>query len=188
MKNKTRVLFSLLSLAILAACSTAPTHLIVAPEINPVTNNRYVEKQVQLSVVDMRTSNHIVQILKEGKAATILSSQQRLEEIIAGTLSKGWDKQGLVFNPLSTEKITVVIEKAIISVYQATMGYDTQSEIVLQVTITNKEQTLTNTFKIRSNSEGPLQADIAVLERDFNHQLSNLLTSILVSKDITEFL
>jgi len=170
------------------SCSTAPSHIIVSPELNSVASHHYNDKQVQLNVVDMRTSNFIVQILKKDKAATILSSQQRLEEIIASTLTTAWTKHGLIFNSLSTEKVNITIEKAVISVNQTAMSYDTQSEIRLQVEIINAKETLTNTFKIRSNSEGPLQADIAVLERDFNQQLSRLLGNILASKDIQTFL
>ena len=187
-KSKVSYLIGGILLFTLSACSSAPTHLIVAPEMNSNSGVQYTGKQVQLNVVDMRTSNHVVQILKEGKAATILSSQQRLEEIIADTLTKAWKNQGLLFNALSTNKINVIIDKAVISVNQATMSYDTQSEIVLQVKIENPKQTLTNTFKIRSNSEGILQADIAVLERDFNQQLSHVLSNILASKDIQGFL
>jgi len=136
----------------------------------------------------MRTSNHIVQILKTGEAATILSSQQRLEKIIANTLTNEWEKQGLSFTALSAEQVDIIIEKAVISVNQTTMSYETQSEIRLQVKVSNVKETLTNSFKIRSNSEGPLQADIAVLERDFNQQLSRLLSNILASKDIQDFI
>lgn len=192
MKQQITLFFSrftvLIMLVTLTACSTAPTHLIVAPELTVITNQQYTEQQIQLNVVDMRTGNHIVQILKEGEAATILSSQQRLEEIIADTLSKAWKSQGLRFNELSEKKVKITIDKAVISVNQKTMSYDTQSEIVLSVEIVNSTQTLTNTFKIRSNSEGPLKADIAVLERDFNQQLSQVLNSIITSKDIKDFL
>jgi len=188
MKRKIKTLFSGMLLTTLAACSTAPTHLIVAPELSSIANHHYNEKQLQLNVVDMRTSNHIVQILKEGKAATILSSQQRLEKIINKTLTEAWKNQGITFNYLSEEKINITIDKAVISVKQSAMSYDTQSEIILQVKISNAKETLTNSFKIRSNSEGPLQADIAVLERDFNQQLSRLLSNILASKDIQTFL
>jgi len=192
MKNKINefftCIFSCVLLTTLMSCSTAPSHIIVSPELNSVASHHYNDKQVQLNVVDMRTSNFIVQILKKDKAATILSSQQRLEEIIANTLTTAWTKQGLIFNSLSTEKVNITIEKAVISVNQTAMSYDTQSEIRLQVEIINAKETLTNTFKIRSNSEGPLQADIAVLERDFNQQLSRLLGNILASKDIQTFL
>ena len=188
MKNRIKGIFTSILLVTLTACSSAPTHLIVAPELNSIAKHHYTDKQVQLNVVDMRTSNHIVQIDKEGKAATILSSQQRLEEVISNTLTKAWKVQGLAFNYLSQEQINITIKKAVIRVKQATVSYETESEIILQVEVINNKQTLTNTFKINGNSDGPLLADIAVLERDFNQQLSRLLKNILASNDIQTFL
>ncbi len=192
MKSTVKAYFTSILLVTLTACSSPPTHLLVAPELSsiksPITSHNYHGKKVQLSVVDMRTSNHVVQIFNDSKAATILSSQQRLEEIITESLTNEWKNQYLLFSDISEERINITIEKAIVSVYQKNISYDTQSEIRLQVKITNNEQTLTNTFKINSNSEGVLQVDIAVLERDFNQQLSRLLGDILTNKDIKHFL
>lgn len=182
-------LFIFISLLItLSACSSTPSHLIVAPDVTVPSHSVYNNKQAQLTVTDMRTSNHIVQILKEGEAATILSSQERLESIINKNLSNNWQKQGLSITALASTAINIDIEKAIISVEQETMKYRTQSEIIIKITIDNGQQTLTNTFKNRGNSEGALKADIAVLERDFNQNLNTLLLSILNIKDIKAFL
>ncbi len=188
-----KLLTSILLPLALIACSNAPNHLIVAPEINLPTTNIFANKQAKLTVTDMRTSNHIVQILKEGEAATILASQERLESIIQSTLASNWQKQGLPLsnttqNDIKQNNIEISIEKAVVSVKQSTMSYKTQSEIVLQVKIDNGQQTLTNTFKSRANSEGALKADIAVLERDFNQNLTRLLKQILDSKDIKAFI
>lgn len=174
--------------AALTACASAPTHLIVAPDVNTNAASTYQNKQASLTVMDMRTSNHIIQILKEGDAATILSSQERLESIIEHSLLKNWQKQGLEFHGLANNQIHITIEKAIISVEQATVSYKSQHEIIIKVSINNGTQTLTNTFKSRGNSEGALTADIAVLEREFNQSLSTLLLQILNSSDIKSFI
>lgn len=188
MKSITQGILVTLLLTALTACSSKPTHIIVSPVLNSVVGHNYNEKTVQFNVVDMRTSSPVVQILKVGKAATILSSQQLLEKIIADTLTRGWKKQQLFFAPLAAEKINIIITKAVIQVNQKTIRYTTQSEIILRVEITNAKQTLTTHFTIKGNSKGPLQADIAVLEREFNQQLSELLEKILASDDIKVFL
>jgi uncharacterized lipoprotein len=186
-KYKSIIIPSILALLI-AGCSSPPTHLILAPEIVNVPNHNYLNTQATLNVVDMRTSTHVVQILKEGKAATVLSSQQRLEKLITNVLTDAWQKQGVQFNQLSNTKINISIDKAINSVTQKTMTYTTQSEIIITVKIETPKQTLTNTFKTRGNSEGVLKADIAVLERDFNQNLNTLLTQIIKSEDVKAFL
>jgi uncharacterized lipoprotein len=186
--NRLKLLITSVLLATVTACSTAPTHLIVTPQVQLPASNQFSNQEAKITVVDMRTSTHIVQILKEDKAATILSAEQRLEYIIKDVLTSQWHKQGLQFNATAKNDITVTIEKAIISVDQESVSYNTQSEIILKVSIDNTKQTLTSRFKNRAHSEGALKADIAVLEREFNQHLSTLLKQILTSKDINNFL
>jgi uncharacterized lipoprotein len=188
--NFTKITSLALSLLLISvtSCSTAPTHLIVSPQVYLSPSNQLSGKQAQLNVIDMRTSPHIIQILKKDEAATILSSKQRLEDIIQTLLAKQWQQQGLSLTKSAINKITVTIEKAIISVDQESVSYSTQSENIITISINNTKQTLNSSFKNRAHSEGALKADIAVLEREFNQNLSTLLKQILTSKDIKTFL
>jgi len=177
-----------LLLASIVGCSTAPTHLIVSPQVSLSPSNQLSGKEAKLSVIDMRTSTHIIQILEKKEAAVILSSEQRLEDIIEGILAKQWQQQGLTLSDSANNNVIVTIEKAVISVEQESVSYTTQSEIIIKVSIDNSKQTLTSNFKNRAHSEGALNADVAVLEREFNQHLSTLIKQILTSKDIKTFL
>jgi len=183
---KSIALFSIL--ISIVGCSAVPTHLIVSPQVNLSPSNQLLGKETQLNVVDMRTSPHIIQILEKDEPAFILSSEKRLEEIIQGVLAKQWQGQGLSITTTANNKMTVTIEKAIISVDQESVSYSTQSEIIITVSVDNTKQTLTNRFKNRAHSEGALNADIAALEAEFNQHLSSLIKQILISKDIKTFL
>jgi len=145
-------------------------------------------KKAQLDVVDMRTSNHIVQIMREGKAAILVSAQERLENTIQDTLTKHWKNQHLTLNSNAINSITISIDKAVINVEQATLEYKVQTEIILKVVVNNGSETLTSTFKNRGNSNGPFKADIAVLERNFNERLAKLLQQIIANQKINDFL
>jgi len=172
----------------LNGCANIPKHVIVAPDIMITPAIAHNNKQAQLDVIDMRSANHIVQIMREGEAATLVSAQERLEKTIKDNLSKHWKKQSLFIQGGAINSIDLSIEKAIISVTQETMKYKVQTEIVLKVTVNNGTQTLTSTFNNRGNSDGPLQADIAVLERNFNQRLAKLLQQILANEKISDFL
>ena len=172
----------------IAGCSAAPTHLIVAPEVNLAPSNQLANKEAHVDVVDMRTSTHMIQILEKDEAAIILSAEQRLENTIQDLLARHWLQQGLTLTSPAKNNITVTIEKAVISVEQESASYTTQSEIIIKVTIDNDKQTLTSSFKKRAYSDGALNADVAVLEKEFNQHLSALLKQILISKDIKNFL
>lgn len=188
MKIKHLTLLTFLTFSLLTACANTPSHLIVSPDIVATPNLEYNNKYAQLNVIDMRTASHIVQILREGDAATVISPEQSLEDTIQKTLLNQWQKQGLNIASVANNAINITIEKAVISVDQKMMNYNSQSEIVLKVQINNGLQTLTSTFKNRGNSEGPLKADIAILERNFNQRLTSLLTEILANPKINDFI
>lgn len=171
-----------------SACANMPSHLIVAPDLVDAPRISPINKQAKLNVTDMRTAKHIVQILREGEAATLLSAQESLETTIKNALQQHWPKQGVTINNNSINELTITIDKAVISVTQETMRYKVQTEIVLIVSVKNGSETLTSTFNNRGNSEGPLQADIAVLERNFNQRLTSLLQQILVNEKINNFI
>ncbi|MDX2366896.1 MAG: YajG family lipoprotein, partial [Colwellia sp.] len=144
-KKKSLLIASLIITFLLTGCASAPSHLIIAPEITTQSTIQHVDQQATINVVDMRTANHVVQILREGEAATIFSAQDRLEDIIKNSLSKHWQQQGLTIQVGAINSINIAIDKAIISVAQETLKYKVQTEIVLKVTINNSVQTLTST-------------------------------------------
>jgi uncharacterized lipoprotein len=182
------VILTFLVVNIFACSHPLPTHLIVDPKVSVSPSNQLAYKKAQLSVIDMRTSPHIIQIIEEDKAAVILSSLERIEDISQRILTSQWQKQGLSFNSLALNKMTVIIEKAIVSVEQKNVSYSAQTEIIVNVKIDNGKQTLTTTFKNRGYNEGSLDADITVLEHNFNQQLSTVLKEVLTSNDINTFL
>jgi uncharacterized lipoprotein len=190
MKSQKNLLLitSLIMTFVLSGCTSAPSHLIIAPEIMSTSVIQHTDQQASLNVVDMRTAIHVVQILREGEAATLFSAQERLEDIIKSSLNKYWQQQGLAIQTTAVNSINIAIEKAVISVTQGTLNYEVKTEIVLKVIINNGLQTLTSTFNNRGNSEGPFKADIAVLERNFNQRLANLLQQILANDKINRFL
>ena len=69
-----------------------------------------------------------------------------------------------------------------------TFAYDTKSLIVLAVTINNGNNTLTKTFKRQGTSKGPLKADTAVLEQDFNQLLRLLFNDISKDSQVIDYL
>jgi uncharacterized lipoprotein len=190
MKSQKNLLLitSLIMTFVLSGCTSAPSHLIIAPEIMSTSVIQHTDQQASLNVVDMRTAIHIVQILREGEATILFSAQERLEDIIKSSLNKYWQQQGLAIQTTAVNSINIAIEKAVISVTQGILNYEVKTEIVLKVIINNGLQTLTSTFNNRGNSEGPFKADIAVLERNFNQRLANLLQQILANDKINRFL
>lgn len=183
----TKITTIILTMAI-TGCANIPSHVIVAPDIITTQKIFHHNKQAQLNVTDMRTANHVIQIMREGEAAILMSAKERLEDTIKLNLTRHWKQQALIINDAGINTISIEIEEAVISVMQKIISYKAQTEIVIKVTVNNGEQTLTSTFNNRGHSEGPLQADIAVLERNFNLRLTALLQQILTNEKINNSL
>ena len=190
--NKLRTLAATSLLVLLSACANKPTHVVIAPDLSitnsPSTLTEYQNKEASITVTDIRRAQHVVQILRKDEAAEIYSSLQPLSNIIKQTLISEFKKQGLAINAQANNAIEVIIENSLISVQQEMMKYQVNNELMIHVKVNNGEQTLSNTFKVRGTSEGPLSADIAVLERDFNQQLTKLLTQIINNVEIRNFI
>jgi len=190
--NKLKKLAAITLLVLISACTNKPTHVVIAPDLSiinsPSSQTEYQNKQARITVTDIRSAQHVVQILRKDEAAEIYSSQQPLSNIIEQTLRSEFKKQGLAINAQANNAIEVIIENSLISVQQEMVKYQVNNELMIHVKVNNGEQTLSNTFKVRGTSEGPLSADIAVLERDFNQQLTKLLTQIISNVEIRNFI
>ena len=170
--------------SLITACSTIPNHVVVSPELIESSKGIYFDNQVQLSVIDQRTNKFVVQITEENKPAILLSSQKPLSQIITQSLTPVLNKQGLKINKFTNKHLEIVIDTALISVQQNLLNYTAKNTISLKATVKNGETKLTKNFTITGDSKGPLTADIAVLERDFNNQLASTLLRITNSVEV----
>ena len=182
------VLVSLTLAVLLSACANKEKSFVIAPQLlqasAPLTSN----KSATLAVSDLRTSDHIVQIFQEDKAAELIASKVPLLQVMKTSLAKSFSLQGISISAQNGNTIDVVIQQAKINVQQSMIDYKVDNIIEIIVTVNNGDKTLTQSFKTKGNSNGPLFADLAVLERDFNQQLSQLIKQIVSHTEIQQFL
>ncbi|MFB0998754.1 MAG: YajG family lipoprotein, partial [Colwellia sp.] len=137
--NTVKKLAATTLLVLVTACANKPTHVVIAPDLS-ITNSAssqsdYQNKQTNITVTDMRSAQHIVQILRKDKAAEIYSSQQPLKNIIKQTLTAEFKKQGLAINAQASNTIDIIIENSLISVQQEMMDYQVNNELVILVKV-----------------------------------------------------
>ena len=173
---------------LLNACASQPSQVIIAPELMTAAQPKYQGQSASIAIKDMRSGTHVLQILRKDKAAQLYSPQTAISDVLNKVFRQEYAKQGLTISPSANNQIKLFIDTALISVQQEIFKYTVNSHISLRIVIENSEQTLTKTFNIRGNSHGPLQADIAVLERDFNQQLAKLINQVLASQEIHQFI
>ncbi len=170
------------------SCTTTKPRIVIAPETIANPTLVYQQIPVVLNVADLRTSRHIIQILKDNKAAELINSTTALDDILKVKFTQLFKQQGLVINENAQTKLDIIVSKALITVKQGVVKYQTNSEIIIQVKVNTSADTLTKSFRIRGNSNGPFKADIAVLSRDFNQQLAQLIEQIVNDHELQTFI
>ncbi len=170
------------------SCTTTKPRIVIAPDT--ITNPSFVYQQIPivLNVSDLRTSRHIIQILKDNKAAELINSTTALDDILKVKFTQLFKQQGLVINENAPTKLDIIMSKALITVKQGLVKYKANSEIIIQVKVNTSTDILTKSFRIRGNSNGPFKADIAVLSRDFNQQLAQLIEQIVNDNELQTFI
>ena len=186
-KQRLFALFAVFTSVIISGCNSTPSQVIVAPQINQSAHTLYQGIAASFAVKDLRSSNHIIQILQADKAAKLLSPNRVFSEVVAETLRPYLSAQGLSLSGGNIQ-IDIEIERAMVSVQQAMMKYDASSDIQVRVKVLKGDSVFTNVFNARGSSNGPLSADIAVLERDFNQLLGKLIADIANHPDMINFI
>jgi len=172
----------------LAGCKQTPNQVILSPQVQSPIGHVYANQAIKLTTQDMRKGNHIVQILKEGEAATLYSPNLAVDQVLGQSVTQYFKDQGLLISSQAGITMRISVDTALVSVHQELMKYQAVSEIALRVEIARNEQTLTTKFNSKGTSEGPLNADLAVLERDLNQQLGKLVVEIANHEDIKAFI
>lgn len=176
------------SIIILTACANTTKKMVVSPQISELKSNIYALKAAQVNVMDLRPNTHIVAVHREDEAIELISAHDHLDTIINTLFKQSLINNGLSVNDHSANNIELIINSAEVHVYQKLMKYKTSSQLTLTAKVTSGEQTLTKTFNNKGKSNGVLSADLAVLERNFNQQISDALALIVNDTEIKQFL
>ncbi|MFT6207254.1 MAG: putative lipoprotein, partial [Colwellia sp.] len=125
--NKIKTLAATTLLLVLTACANKPTYVVIAPDLSinnsASSQSAYQNKQASLTVTDLRSAQHVVQILRKDEAAEVYSSQQPLNRIVEETLAAEFKKQGLDINAQAGNAIEIIIDNGLSSVQQEMMKY-----------------------------------------------------------------
>lgn len=185
--NKKLIPIVLVSAVTLFGCSQKPSQMIIAPDVRTVSSNAFAGFSAKVSVEDLRTHLHIIEIKKEDKASHLVSNANDFAIAIEQQLTQALKSNQLQISPSNQQTFAVTINQAYVKVAQSLSRYKANSRLTLTVQVKKGESTLTKTFNSKSSSEGLLAADIAVLERDFNQQLGNLISQIVGDVEIHQF-
>ncbi|NRA61010.1 MAG: hypothetical protein HRU25_08885 [Psychrobium sp.] len=185
-----------LGLLILGGCAQSPSTFIIAPSQALVPTGAQSTSSITLKVIDNRRAKHILEINRSGDPAQYVNSTGQGDIVLLDSLQQRFAEQGYVVSNNGANAITVIIDNMLITVAQQTFSYATKTQVTLTINVESKEQTsnnssnkkLSKTFRSAASSNGPLVADIAVLESDFNILLGKLLKNISQDQQIQQYI
>ncbi|OUS30358.1 hypothetical protein A9Q98_05025 [Thalassotalea sp. 42_200_T64] len=177
-----------LTILSLMACASEPTAIRLNPSIIKQSNNIYQEVSAKISVSDLRSTYHIVEVLNADEPSTLIGSTSTLSDVLNQQFSNELAAQGLTLAESSTVTLQFNVERARTYVNQDVLDYRANTIIKLKVNVENPAQTLSKTFTLRATTRGALTANIAELQRDFNLQLSKLIVQVLEDQQLQNFI
>ena len=141
MSNRfSKLLVLALTSSTLIACANAPSSVVVSPQVMISQSMQNANKSASLTVQDMRTAHHIIEIKKKDKAAQLLSLGNSLTNAIETPLKASFEKTGLIVSGASSNQVTLFINAALISVNQELTKYNSTSKIRLTAKVENNKR------------------------------------------------
>jgi len=176
----------LLSLFLLAACTTSPLSIQLHPQLTDKESRAQLEGQIewQINSEDLRIAHHLIEITDGEKAALLVNESQSSRLIIENALQQQWRQSGLNFKTDSVNKITIGLLRLLAEVEQNSLTHNTSSQIVLKVELSNEKRVFSKFFRSRFTKEGPFTADIKKVAAQLNTQLSQLLNEIVQDQEV----
>jgi uncharacterized lipoprotein len=173
---------------ILSACASDPKQMVLSVQVPIYNSIAYTGKSADVKISDLRNKAYIIAIHRSGKASELIPVNKSLVEVIGGSYKKSLINSGLKVSKKSNNSIHLTIDTAKIDVNQGMVSYETVDQLTLTVKVISEKGVFTKTFNNKGKSDGGLSADLAVLERNFNQNMTKLLLQMVNDSEIQEFL
>ncbi|MDN3652158.1 YajG family lipoprotein [Thalassotalea ponticola] len=185
---KHRILAIAFSTLCLVACAQEPSSISIKPVVFPQTNKVYNNTVAELSVNDLRTTAHVVEVLSASQPTELIATADSLKGVLHQEFSNQLAAQGLKLTKKAPVNIKFNVERARTFVNQDVLDYRANTIIKLLVNVETNKQVMSKTFTLRATSRGPLTADLDDLQKNFNRQLAKLITQVVEDEQLQKFI
>ena len=186
MNNK--IFATIIALSMLSGCASKPETIVLQPNVTNMQGKVYQDHSAKLVVSDLRSTNHVVEVLGIEKPSTMIDASSSLQSVLNTEFSEELASQGLKVSNDSKVKLQFLVERARTYVNQDVLDYRANTIIKLKVKVDTVTQTMSKTFTQRATSRGAFDADMEDLQIDFNRQLSKLISKVLTDQQLQEFI
>jgi len=178
---KQALFFSALTIATLSltGCAPKPVNMILnAPE--PLAySNVYQGQNFKISIQDKREQAHLLKVVDTDGDAVRHAAGSPILENLAKSMKQSFKAQGLTVNDYAGPTIELGIIQLETVVAQTAFDYEASLAVEFKVTVKHTDnQSFDKTFSGHSTRSGVLKYDIALLERDLNALVKQVLADM----------
>lgn len=180
----------LLSTLLLSACSSTPSSLKLAPQLNENITIKPIKSKHnwRLTSKDLRTARYLIAISSGDKVASLVNESTSTRLTIEKLLQGQWAKQGYQFTDKksNSHKIEVQLIKLLAEVEQGTLSHETEINVIIKIQLDSDKHIFSKTFRAHYEAKAPLSANIDSLATQLNTQLSQILDQVLQDPELND--
>jgi uncharacterized lipoprotein YajG len=178
-----------LTVALLTACSSQYTPIIIDPAELNATQQWPSGTAVSLAVEDRRPAQYLAKIEGSSEKVTLVSGSNNLSNVVRQRLELAYQQQGLNLKMDQATKLTVELNSALVDVTKpGNFDYSMQSHVKITVRVEQPGANYAKQFRGTRTTVAPFKPDTATLESELNGLLTKVLNELVNDSETHDFI
>ncbi len=173
---------------ILGGCASHPQSLILAPTEPMPTLTAAHSSSVALTSTDHRTDTFLVRIQEGDGPAQLINASSNPRALLESGLRDGLSRQGYAMSGQGQVRMALTLEELRVDVDQSAMRHAANSRATATLVVEQDNRQLVKRYQARGELTGVLKVESAVLEREVNDRLNQLLNAMLNDPELHQFI
>lgn len=181
-------LLVLVSFFTIFSCSSVPTHINIAPELNLKTGTYTFTDSPTWAIdsKDLRIARHLIEIVDGDNVAKIINEQQSLRLLVENNLTQAWVSNKLKVAADSEHNIEVQLIKSLATVTEGTASYEVKSQMIIKIQLAHQGKRFEKQFRSNNQWEAAFSTSISRITEELNTQLSQLLNQVIQDQELND--
>lgn len=182
-----KVLFISALILTVVGCAPKPQNMIINPPEPLDYTNTYRGQNFKVVVQDTRREKHLLKVLDSDGDAVYHKPGSPIVENLMMSLKQSFKAQGLTVNDYAGPQLQLDIIQMETVVQQTMVDYDAALSVEFKLTVDHlNNRTYHKVFTGQSTRSGVLKFDLALLERDMNALIKQVLAEMYADKFVQQ--
>lgn len=183
----------ILTLLVSACTSHTPSYIVLNPQVPDISQHQTNSIPITLKTIDTRKANFVLRYDENNDASRLVSPAESPREQLENLFKKSFNQAGFEIIPNSAQPntkrhIEIQLEKLITTVNEDLFNYQANTDIIINIIVTNGNKTLTKRYNAKGKRKGFMSADFASLELEINQLLTQLSFDVIQDPELNQFL